>query len=89
TVKPNPCLAPLKTPPFYGLRIYLSSSGTKSGLVIDEHARVKNVDGEAILGLYACPNAAAHVAVGKALTSGMTLSQSTTFGHLAALDMTR
>lgn len=60
-VRPNPCLAPVAKPPFYAVALYPGDLGTKGGLLTDEHARVLNVDGEAIDGLYAAGNCTASV----------------------------
>jgi 3-oxosteroid 1-dehydrogenase len=86
--KPNPCLGEVKKAPYYAVEIHLSTSGTRSGLVIDANGRVKDVFGAPIPGLYACPNTAAHLACGLGYTSGLVIAQSTVFGHLAALDAT-
>ena len=51
--RPNPCLAPLDTPPFYAIKIVPGDLGTKGGLRTDERARVLRADGTAIAGLYA------------------------------------
>jgi hypothetical protein len=82
--KPNACLGTIGKPPFYALEIHLSTSGTRTGLVIDGAGRVKDVFGAVMPGLYACPNTAAHLACGLGYTSGLVLGQSTVFGYLAA-----
>jgi 3-oxosteroid 1-dehydrogenase len=51
--RPNPCLAPLDTPPFYAIKIVPGDLGTKGGLRTDERARVLRARGTAIAGLYA------------------------------------
>lgn len=50
-------------------------------------AQVVSVRGEAIPGLYATSNAAAHLAVGASYTSGQAHSQSMVGGYLAAKHM--
>ena len=59
--RPNPNLAPLTRPPFYGVKIVPGDLGTKGGLRTDEHARVLREDGSPIEGLYAAGNASASV----------------------------
>ena len=43
--RPNPCLAPLRQPPFYAIKIVPGDLGTKGGLRTDERARVLRADG--------------------------------------------
>lgn len=88
--KPNPCLAPIERPPFYGMEVQVGSPGTMLvGLVTSSKASVVTVDGEAINGLYACPNTAAHLAFGIGMISGSSMSQGMVFGYIAAQDATR
>jgi hypothetical protein len=47
-VKPNPCLAPVATPPYYGIVAYPGEFGTKGGLKTDTRARVLREDGSVI-----------------------------------------
>ena len=49
-VQPNPCLAPLDKPPYYGLVVYPGDLGTKGGLRTDASARVLAKDGAPIDG---------------------------------------
>ena len=58
-VRPNPCLAPLEKPPFYGIEAYAGDLGTKGGLRTDARGRVLRESGEAIPGLYAVGNCSA------------------------------
>ena len=88
TVKPNPCLGPLETPPFYGLAVHAGDLGTKGGLKTDARARVVNPGGEAIPGLYAIGNCSASVMGHTYPGAGSTIGPSATFGYLAALDAT-
>ena len=54
----NPSLAPVAEPPFYACIAQRGSLGTAGGLVVDKDARVLNVDGDPIPGLYAAGCAA-------------------------------
>jgi 3-oxosteroid 1-dehydrogenase len=83
---PNPCLAPLRRPPFHAFRIVPGDLGTKGGLRTDERARVLRPDGSAIPGLYAAGNASASVMGHSYAGAGATIGPAMTFGYLAALD---
>lgn len=84
SVKPNPCIGPIGTPPFYAIPIYPGDIGTKGGLVTDEHARVLNTAGVPFTGLYAIGNTAASVMGRKYPGAGATIGPSMTFGFVAA-----
>ncbi|MBG0565040.1 3-oxosteroid 1-dehydrogenase [Actinoplanes aureus] len=85
--RPNPCLGPLRKPPFYAFSLVPGDLGTKGGLRTDEHARVLRSDGSTIAGLYAAGNASATVMGRGYAGAGATLGPAMTFGYLAALDM--
>ena len=83
-VSPNPCLAPIDEPPFYGVKIYPGDIGTKGGLVTDTHARVLDEEKQPIPGLYAIGNSSASVMGNKYPGAGCTIGPAMTFGYLAA-----
>jgi 3-oxosteroid 1-dehydrogenase len=83
-VTPNPCLAPIEKPPFYGLEAYPGELGTKGGLQTDASARVLKESGELIPGLYAIGNCSASVMGHSYPGAGSTLGPATTFGYIAA-----
>jgi 3-oxosteroid 1-dehydrogenase len=83
-VRPNPCLAPIATPPFYGIEAYPGELGTKGGLETDASARVLRETGEPIPGLYAIGNCPASVMGHSYPGAGATLGPATTFGYIAA-----
>jgi succinate dehydrogenase/fumarate reductase flavoprotein subunit len=56
---PNPCLVPLRQPPYYAARVVLGDLGTKGGLRVDADGRVLREDGSAIDGLFATSNTVA------------------------------
>jgi 3-oxosteroid 1-dehydrogenase len=87
TVKPNPCLGPVGTAPFYALRLDAGDIGTKGGLVTDGDARVLKESGEPIHGLYAIGNTAASVMGATYPGPGSTLGPAITFGFRAANHM--
>ncbi len=85
SVKPNSCLAPLKKPPFYAIKLYPGDLGTKGGLKTDSRARVLREDSSPIEGLYATGNCAASVMGNTYPGAGGTIGPSMTFGYIAAL----
>jgi len=82
--RPNPCLAPLSTPPFYAVRIKPGDIGTFAGIATDARARVLDEQGEIIPGLYAVGNDASSVMGGSYPGGGITLGPAMTFGYIAA-----
>lgn len=83
-VKPNPSLGPVETPPFYGVEVYPSDLGTKSGLVTDDGGRVLDGADQPIPGLYAAGNSTT-TAMGRAYPGpGVTIAEAMTSGFLAA-----
>lgn len=86
-VKPNSCLAPIVTPPFYGIVVYAGDLGTKGGLRTDASARVLKESGEAIPGLYAIGNCSASVMGRTYPGAGGTIAPAMTFGYIVARDL--
>ena len=86
SVTPNPCLAPMAKPPFYGFEVWPGELGTKGGISVDEHARVLDQSGNVIAGLYAAGNCSAPVMGRTYPGAGSTLGPSATFGYVAARD---
>lgn len=83
-VGPNPCMAPIETPPFYCVTVVPGELGTKGGLQTDEFARVITSEGACIPGLYATGNCTASVMGRTYPGAGSTLGPTTTFGYVAA-----
>jgi len=83
-VTPNPNLAPIEKPPFYGVVTYPGELGTKGGLLTDAKARVLKESGEVIDGLYAVGNCSASVMGRSYPGAGSTLGPAATFGYVAA-----
>ena len=83
-ISPNPCLAPIATPPFYAVKIVPGSLGTFAGLNTDEHARVLDAAGQPVPGLFAVGNDMASIMGGHYPSGGITLGPAMTFGWLAA-----
>ena len=81
---PNPCLGPVRRPPFYAMQAFPGDIGTKGGLVCDEHARVLRPDGSVIEGLYAIGNSSAAVTGNSYPGAGSPITSAMTFGFIAA-----
>jgi len=81
--KPNPCVGPIETPPFYALKIYPGDIGTFAGLRTDEFARVLDKTGQPIAGLYAAGADNGNVFGGGYPGGGSTLGPAVTFGYIA------
>jgi succinate dehydrogenase/fumarate reductase flavoprotein subunit len=82
--KPNPCIGPIATPPFYGVKLHASELGASAGLVTDAYAQVLRRDGTPLPGLYACGNDMDSMMAGTYPGPGITLGPAMTFGYIAA-----
>jgi succinate dehydrogenase/fumarate reductase flavoprotein subunit len=82
--RPNPCIGPVSTPPFYAVRIHASDIGASCGLVTNEVAQVLRPDGSPVEGLYACGNDMNSIMAGTYPGPGITIGPAMTFGYLAA-----
>ena len=85
THKPNPCIGPLDTAPYYGLEIWPAEIAVSTGLSTDANARVLNNDGRVIEGLYACGNDMASMMRGTYPGPGTTLGPGVVFAYRAAM----
>lgn len=81
---PNPNLGPLRTAPFYAVRLYPGDIGAATGFATDEHARVLDAEDRPIPGLYAVGNDMQSVMGGVYPAPGITLGPGLVFGWLAA-----
>lgn len=81
---PNPCMAPILRPPFYGMLVYPTPVATSLGLAMDAHARVLDGAGEAIEGLYVCGNDMSSIMGGEYQGPGGQLGPGMTFAFIAA-----
>ncbi len=82
--RPNPCMGPVETAPFYAVKIFPGDLGTKGGFRTDEHGRVLRENDEAIPGLYAAGNASASIMGRSYPGAGGTIGPAMTFGYVAA-----
>lgn len=80
---PNPCLAPLVSPPFYAVKLHAGDIATFVGLRTDAMARVLGADGAPLPGLYAAGNDAASLFGGDYPAAGITIGAAMTFGYVA------
>ena len=83
--KPNPCIGPITTAPFYGLEIWPADIAVSTGLSTDSHARVLDKAGQPIAGLYACGNDMASIMRGSYPGPGTTLGPGVVFAYRAAM----
>lgn len=83
--KPNPCLGPIGTLPYYAMAVYPSSLGSSVGLKADADGRVLSSSGAPILGLYACGNDMASIMRGHYPGPGITLGPGMVFAYRAAM----
>jgi succinate dehydrogenase/fumarate reductase flavoprotein subunit len=83
--KPNPCIGPLTTPPFYALAVWPADIAVSTGLAADADARVLRDDGKPIPGLYVCGNDMASVMAGSYPGPGTTLGPAMVFAYRAAM----
>ncbi|GAB3847044.1 FAD-binding protein [Dactylosporangium cerinum] len=82
-VKPNPNLGPIEKGPFTAVQLVPGDLGTKGGLLTDADARVLNVDGAPIPGLYAAGNTTASVMGRTYPGPGSTIAPAVIFGYRA------
>jgi 3-oxosteroid 1-dehydrogenase len=83
--RPEHCVVPLRTPPFYAVQLHNGTLGTCGGPLIDRHGRVRTWgdDDRVVPGLYAAGNAAANVFGPAYPGGGATIGPALTFGALA------
>jgi len=79
-------LGPLDRPPFYAVQIEMGSLGTKGGPRTDVRARVINLEGDVIHGLYAAGNVMAGPTGMAYPGAGGTLGPAMTWGFIAGRD---
>ncbi|MCX5998666.1 MAG: FAD-binding protein, partial [Chloroflexi bacterium] len=82
--KPSSVLGPLEKPPFYGVKLGLTTAGNLGGLVTNAEAQVIDVRGEIIPGLYCTSNTQAMLPLGHHYDSGAAQGKSMVFGYIAA-----
>ncbi|QNQ90811.1 FAD-dependent oxidoreductase [Corynebacterium poyangense] len=86
---PNPCLAPLKTPPFYAVQIYPGTLGTAGGIKVSLDGRVLDPEGNPIPGLWAAGNCSSTIFQGAYPGGGATLGAAMVRAFAVAESLTR
>jgi succinate dehydrogenase/fumarate reductase flavoprotein subunit len=80
----NPNLGPIKTAPFYAVKLHPGDIGAATGFATDGDARVLDTEGRAIPGLYAVGNDMHSIMGGVYTAPGITIGPGLVFGYLAA-----
>ena len=80
--KPNPCVAPIATAPFYAVKLVMGDLGTFDGLRTSVIGEVLRPDGGVIEGLYAVGNDRQSVMGGNYPGAGITHGPNMTFGFV-------
>jgi 3-oxosteroid 1-dehydrogenase len=84
-MSPNPNLGPLDVGPFYGVPLtFVAAALTQAGLRTDTSARVMDIDGRPISGLYASGNSMAWRDLGSVYQSGTSNARGMVWGYIAA-----
>src|SRR3954453_12373769 len=84
---PRASLGPVEDPPFYAIEVKSGALGTKGGPKTDTRARVLDLEGNVIEGLYAAGNAMASPMGMTYGGAGGTLGPAMTFGYIAGRDI--
>ncbi|MEI5997056.1 FAD-dependent oxidoreductase [Paraburkholderia bengalensis] len=80
--KPNPCVAPIATGPFYAVKVVMGDLGTFDGLRTSVTGEVLRADGSQVEGLYAVGNDRRSVMGGNYPGAGITHGPNMTFGYV-------
>lgn len=84
----SPYLEPITTGPFYAVKMIPGELVcTHTGLQVDDHARVLNVHGEFVEGLYAAGEAAGGILGERYVGGGNSIAHALTLGRIAALSI--
>jgi succinate dehydrogenase/fumarate reductase flavoprotein subunit len=81
--RPNPCVGPIRSGPFYAVKMIPGDLGTFMGLKTDRFSRVLG-ETQPVPGLYAVGNDAASVLAGHYPGPGSTIGPAITFAYIAA-----
>ena len=80
--RPNPCVAPVQSGPFYAVKVIMGDLGTFDGIQTSVVGEVKKRDGSVIAGLYAVGNDRASIMGGNYPGAGITHGPNMTFGFI-------
>lgn len=82
-VRPNPCIAPIRTVELYAMAVWPAEIACSAGLSTDEDARVVDGKEQPIPGLFACGNDMASVMADSYPGPGTTLGPAVVFAYRA------
>jgi succinate dehydrogenase/fumarate reductase flavoprotein subunit len=82
--RPNPCLGPIASPPYYSVVVWPTPLATSWGIRINEWSQALGHSGAPIEGLYACGNDMQSITGGEYPGPGGQIGPAMTFGYLAA-----
>ncbi|PKO66186.1 MAG: 3-oxosteroid 1-dehydrogenase [Betaproteobacteria bacterium HGW-Betaproteobacteria-16] len=82
--KPNPCVAPMGSGPFYAIKLLVGDLGTFDGLQTSVEGAVLRRDGTVVEGLYAVGNDRASMMGGNYPGAGITHGPNMTFAYITA-----
>jgi succinate dehydrogenase/fumarate reductase flavoprotein subunit len=82
--RPNPCVAPVQTGPYYAVKVIMGDLGTFDGIQTTVVGEVQKRDGSVIPGLYAVGNDRASIMGGNYPGAGITHGPNMTFGYVTA-----
>ena len=81
--RPNPCIAPIDTAPYYAVWMYPGDIGSLAGVKTDSRARVLRRDGTVVPGLFAIGTDMASIFKGSYPAGGSPIGTGMTFGYIA------
>ena len=81
---PNPCLGPIRTPPFCAVKVYPTPLGTSLGVRTNALGQALAPSGEPIRGLYVCGNDMQSIMGGEYPGPGAQIGIAMTFGYIVA-----
>ncbi len=84
THRPNPCLGPIKKPPFFSVAVVPTPLGTSLGLRSNVNGQVCDRSNHPIPGLFTCGNDMHSVMGGEYPGAGVQLGLAMTFGYVIA-----
>lgn len=82
--RPNPCVAPVQTGPYFAVKVLMGDLGTFDGIQTTVVGQVRRRDGSTVPGLYAVGNDRASIMGGNYPGAGITHGPNMTFGYLTA-----
>jgi succinate dehydrogenase/fumarate reductase flavoprotein subunit len=87
--KPNPCIGPIATAPFYAVRIVPGDVSSAVGLKVNTLAQPVDARGDAIPGLYVCGLDMNSLWSGTGFANGAFHAQNMTFGYIIGRELAK